>query len=864
MKHTRLVAALVAVFTAVMPLTSNVHVTVPCTAYAEGSTITDSVDWIPKSFDAALEFRNTYGAVHIEDGILCVVFQREYEPLDTKNLIQFERYNFSLPGYNSTVSGYDMRSYTHSDNPVKGEKELYVIALSKFSKGEFSVEMEDRNFDSSVPDQRYSFSVDDRCNIIETDIYSWLPDCEKEYWEYAEKNGHLSVKDNYVVFCLSHEVGTGYGWTLRDEAKECFELGTVSDCTPMSAASLDGGQINTIYAYKAVKDGYDKISYNFGAGYASVEEDNKTLTADCVVINNAQNILLSGDMKVTLVDRDTEEILTISDGTIPRIWTNISQSTPEGEIYCNMQPIGFRTNPAIVRLGNFFDGYNFSFGLDSDDLPVGYSLPDSEDNSVGYYNGTIRPDDYVTIKKYDNNTADVVFRLKKQQDIPKENTIRFKLIDADNGKTLRIDDYDYPFGLSADISYFIENQALPYFISKDFTVDSNPYSLDLSDEVFSGLKIDKISRFDTILHAVPSSCDIRKDDIQTTVYDNNSMDVIVPIRFIPTGDVNSDGKFRISDLVMLQKWLLGVPNTVLADWQAADFFNDDKLDIFDLTLMRQNLINYIFKDIVLPDEYVGYSTTLIVHENGLKLYLGPDESYDCVASIPVRARIREMGYNKNEDKWLYTEYNGQNGWIKTVKEDGITPTISYEAVAAKPVIYLYPQQETNIHVELELTESELSTTYPKYNSGWDVTAYPDGKLVNKADGTHHNYLFWDAVNCRTRFDFSEGFCVAGNDTESFLKEKLTYMGLTEEEMNEFIVYWLPLMEHNTYNLISFQGDAYINSAKLNISPTPDSILRVFMAYIPLEEAIDVEPQQLETFERNGFTVVEWGGSEIKS
>ena len=124
-------------------------------------------------------------------------------------------------------------------------------------------------------------------------------------------------------------------------------------------------------------------------------------------------------------------------------------------------------------------------------------------------------------------------------------------------------------------------------------------------------------------------------------------------------------------------------------------------------------------------------------------------------------------------------------------------------------------------------------------------------------------MFWDAVNCRTRFDFSEGFCVAGSDTESFLREKLKYMGLTEEEMNEFIVYWLPLMEHNKYNLISFQGDVYTNSAKLNITPAPDSLLRVFMAYVPLEEAVDIEPQQLETFERKGFTVVEWGGSKIQ-
>ncbi|MBP5579422.1 MAG: hypothetical protein J6X56_08115 [Ruminococcus sp.] len=72
------------------------------------------------------------------------------------------------------------------------------------------------------------------------------------------------------------------------------------------------------------------------------------------------------------------------------------------------------------------------------------------------------------------------------------------------------------------------------------------------------------------------------------------------------------------------------------------------------------------------------------------------------------------------------------------------------------------------------------------------------------------------------------------------------------------------MEHNAYNLIAFQGAAYTNSAKLDIAPAPDSLLRVFMAYVPLEESVDNQPQQLETFERKGFTVVEWGGSEIRS
>ena len=88
------------------------------------------------------------------------------------------------------------------------------------------------------------------------------------------------------------------------------------------------------------------------------------------------------------------------------------------------------------------------------------------------------------------------------------------------------------------------------------------------------------------------------------------------------------------------------------------------------------------------------------------------------------------------------------------------------------------------------------------------------------------------------------------------------MGLSEGETNEFIVYWLPRLEHNAFNLISYQGDNYTNSAKLNITPEPDSICRIFMAFIPLKNQVDIAPQQLESFERKGFTVIEWGGCEI--
>ena len=330
-----------------------------------------------------------------------------------------------------------------------------------------------------------------------------------------------------------------------------------------------------------------------------------------------------------------------------------------------------------------------------------------------------------------------------------------------------------------------------------------------------------------------------------------------------SGDVNGDKAFNIADVVSLQNWLLGKQDVELANWETADFSKDGKLNVFDMCLMKRALFANRVTGYVEPDVRTVYGEPLRVIEDGLKLYLGPDESYPFVASLPKSTRLREYGYQNDNHRWIFTEYNGQFGWIRIIQDDDMTYTVYYELVADKPVIYLYPEQETDVHVELELTEADLSTTYPKYNNGWDVTAFPDGTLLNKADGTHHKYLFWDAVNCRTRFDFTKGFCVAGGDTEAFLREKLTCMGLTEQEMNEFIVYWLPRMEHNKYNLISFQGNAYTNSAKLNITPSPDGLLRIFMAYIPLEESVDIEPQQLDTFERNGFTVVEWGGCEVR-
>ncbi len=184
--------------------------------------------------------------------------------------------------------------------------------------------------------------------------------------------------------------------------------------------------------------------------------------------------------------------------------------------------------------------------------------------------------------------------------------------------------------------------------------------------------------------------------------------------------------------------------------------------------------------------------------------------------------------------------------------------------ALKPVIYLYPTTVQDVTVKIDY-QGKLIATYPQYNSakGWQVTARPDGQLINSDDNKAYSYLFWEGTqNKDVNWDLSHGFVVKGSDTREFLQEKLAMLGLTPREYNEFIVYWYPLMKDNAYNLITFVGKQYTDMAKLTITPTPDSILRVFMVYKPLANKISIKPQTIEPFQRKGFSVVEWGGSKL--
>lgn len=188
---------------------------------------------------------------------------------------------------------------------------------------------------------------------------------------------------------------------------------------------------------------------------------------------------------------------------------------------------------------------------------------------------------------------------------------------------------------------------------------------------------------------------------------------------------------------------------------------------------------------------------------------------------------------------------------------------------AKPAIYLYPEQETKIQLKLRF-KGKIHTTYPKYENGWSVKAQPDGKITNLKDNRVFEYLFWDGDIAlpQEEVNLQEGWVIKQDETVDFLQNKLQEIGLNNKEINDFIVYWLPQLEQNTYNFIRFcVNDNYHNTSFLEVLPQPTTQIRVIMEFLPLSNLKNFptpSPQQILPTYRKGFTLVEWGGVKLSS
>ena len=186
-------------------------------------------------------------------------------------------------------------------------------------------------------------------------------------------------------------------------------------------------------------------------------------------------------------------------------------------------------------------------------------------------------------------------------------------------------------------------------------------------------------------------------------------------------------------------------------------------------------------------------------------------------------------------------------------------------ICRKPVIYLYPEETTAINITLNF-KGEMLFTYPECdeNNSWNVIADPDGTIT--MHDKEYNYLFWEGNSdiIAAEAKLNEGFIVEKENLLLFLEQSLAKIGLNTKEQADFITYWYPLMLKNEMNFVRFIfNDTYDQYAHLNVSPVPVSNIRLFMLWTNGNGIQPVKKQELPSFRREGFTLVEWGGAEVE-
>ena len=299
-----------------------------------------------------------------------------------------------------------------------------------------------------------------------------------------------------------------------------------------------------------------------------------------------------------------------------------------------------------------------------------------------------------------------------------------------------------------------------------------------------------------------------------------------------TGDNNSSKKYKSVELI--SKGYI-----VVVD-------ENSNLKVLDLKGKEKAKLGKVTSDMFIHSALSGW----FEQDKKAGIYVvvqDPDATFDELSS----EMKKELN---NEDNGI--DYGYEYYYIPSTGETGKIAT--YIGGYAKPVLYLYPTKD-NTKISVSFAKPELlTTTYPKYKNSWEVTANKNGDLKDK-DNKYYYGLYWEE-NGSINVKFNEGFYVTKDNAIEFLEEKLTTIGLNDREKNEFIMYWLPILEKNEKNLVYFEltksREAY---NKLNINPKPDSLLRVAIHIKKVDKKINIKAQKLTTFERKGFTAVEWGG-----
>jgi hypothetical protein len=305
--------------------------------------------------------------------------------------------------------------------------------------------------------------------------------------------------------------------------------------------------------------------------------------------------------------------------------------------------------------------------------------------------------------------------------------------------------------------------------------------------------------------------------------------------------------------------------------------------IFSL-LVSFNLLATNFE--VIPDYFVRYEKDKYPLKEGsrIKILCEFDSDYEPFRELRFgmngsNERIKMSDKNEvivicKAQKAVFQFYYDRN--FQEIETDsieikpGMITTISLHFKAKneprpvkKPVLYLYPESDTEVSVSLQ-AKGQLTFTYPDYSKGWKGTAHPDGSVTIHEKS--YPYLFWESEQPFNTFDFElGGFLLTKETVVASLEKHLSDLGFNDTEKTDFITFWAPqLQKHERVHIQFILNDACNQFAQLEIVPEPQHMNRVYMIWVPVDNhrKVFMKPQKFDKMNRDGFDILEWGGIEL--
>ncbi len=178
-----------------------------------------------------------------------------------------------------------------------------------------------------------------------------------------------------------------------------------------------------------------------------------------------------------------------------------------------------------------------------------------------------------------------------------------------------------------------------------------------------------------------------------------------------------------------------------------------------------------------------------------------------------------------------------------------------EVVAYKPNIYLYPEEETGLSVELSFPKGgKILKSIPSYKSKWKVKVKPNGKIDNKFP-----FLFYESSQ-PNEWQQESGWLVNRDSLEDFFEHNMQAYGFNSTEIYHFTSYWVPRLDKSKFYLVYPQENKEIDPLiRLETSIKAQHILRLHYFIKEASENSHVKKHKIpQKIERKGFFICEWG------